>query len=524
MKKPKSPTTIDLNPQFKHALHTMENTQKHVFVTGRAGTGKSTLLSVFRNQTKKRAVVLAPTGVAAVNVQGQTIHSFFGFRPDITASAIKDVSVYGKRKETYKKLETLVIDEVSMVRADLFDCVDEFLRLHGPKRAMPFGGVQLISIGDLYQLPPVVTSREREIFEGHYPGPYFFNSRAFPALKPEFIELEKIYRQSDERFIALLNSIRNNSAGAEELGALNKRHDPDFEPSGERRYIYLTTTNRGAEAINQQKLSELKGKLYRFKGIVRGKFDTHALPTSVELELKIGAQVMLVNNDSAGRWINGTVGAVVDIDYDDEEEVESLQVELEDGEVVSVKPYTWELYDFRYNRESGSIESETLGSFTQYPVMLAWAVTIHKSQGKTFDRVIVDLERGTFAHGQLYVALSRCTTLEGLVLKKPVKKSHIWMDWRVVKFLTGYQYQISDKALSLDDKIALIKKAISEKRELEITYLKAQDEKSRRKITPQTVGKMEYMGKSYIGVEAYCHSRRDTRVFRVDRILEMKVV
>jgi len=431
-------TRIDLNPQFKRALHTMENTRKHVFVTGRAGTGKSTLLQVFRNQTKKRAVVLAPTGVAAVNVQGQTIHSFFGFRPDITVSAIKDISVYGERKATCKKLETLVIDEVSMVRADLFDCVDEFLRLHGPKKELVFGGVQIICIGDLYQLPPVVTSSERAIFEGHYPGPYFFNSRAFSAFKPEFIELEKIYRQSDENFITLLNSIRNNSAGGEELKAINKRYDPLFEPPKQRRYIYLTTTNKGAEAINTKELSKLKGKSYRFKGRINGAFDARTLPTNNELALKIGAQVMLVNNDSSGRWVNGTIGAIIAIKQNDEGEY-YLTLELADGGVVSVHPYTWELYNFRYNKEMGTMESDTVGTFRQYPVMLAWAVTIHKSQGKTFDRVIVDLERGTFAHGQLYVALSRCTTLEGLVLKKPVKKSHILMDWRVVKFLTGYQ-------------------------------------------------------------------------------------
>src|SRR3990167_2212923 len=221
---------IDMNPQFQRALHAMENTKSHVFITGRAGTGKSTLLKVFQNQTKKRAVVLAPTGVAAINIQGQTIHSFFGFRPDITVSILKEIKVFGERKETFKKLEALVIDEVSMVRADLFDCIDEFLRIHGPKKGKPFGGAQIICIGDLYQLPPVVTSREREIFEGHYPGPYFFNSRAFSTLNPEFIELEKIYRQSDENFIALLNSIRNNSIRSEELQKINTRYNPSFEP------------------------------------------------------------------------------------------------------------------------------------------------------------------------------------------------------------------------------------------------------------------------------------------------------
>ena len=427
-----------MNPQFQRALHAMENTKSHVFITGRAGTGKSTLLKVFQNQTKKRAVVLAPTGVAAINIQGQTIHSFFGFRPDITVSILKEIKVFGERKETFKKLEALVIDEVSMVRADLFDCIDEFLRIHGPKKGKPFGGAQIICIGDLYQLPPVVTSREREIFEGHYPGPYFFNSHAFSTLKPEFIELEKIYRQSDENFIALLNSIRNNSIRSEELQKINTRYNPSFEPPKQHRYIYLTTTNKGAEIINIHEISQLKGKAYRFKGRVNGAFDARALPTNIQIEIKTGAQVMLVNNDSAGRWVNGTICTVIAIKKDDDLKT-YLLVELPGGDVVPLYPYTWELYNFRYNKETRTIESDTVGTFTQYPVMLAWAVTIHKSQGKTFDRVIVDLERGTFAHGQLYVALSRCTTLEGLVLKKPVKKSHILMDWRVVKFLTGYQ-------------------------------------------------------------------------------------
>ena len=515
---------IDLNPHFKQALALMEQGDRHVFVTGKAGTGKSTLLQVFRERAKKSLVVLAPTGVAAVNVKGQTIHSFFRFKPDITPASVKDVAVHAKDRETYKKLHALVIDEMSMVRADLMDCIDIFLRLHGTKKRAPFGGVQLISFGDLYQLPPVVTSREREIFAGHYKSPYFFDARVFSELKPEIIELEKIYRQTDDRFISLLNAIRNNTAGVEEIGTLNKRHDPEFEPQKHEQYIYLTTTNAGAEAINARELAKLKGKLYTFQGVARGAFDKSHLPTSENLSLKVGSQVMMVNNDSAGRWINGTIGVIVNVSYDAESENECIEVQLQDGDVEKVSPYTWDLYNFRYNQATREIESDTVGSFTQYPMMLAWAVTIHKSQGKTFEKVIVDIERGTFAHGQLYVALSRCTSFEGLVLKKPIKKGHIWMDWRVVKFLTKYQYAKSEKALSLKDKVKLIERAIAENRDLEITYLKAQDEKSRRVITPKTVGEMEYMGKSYIGTEAYCHTRRDTRVFRVDRILEVRVV
>lgn len=515
---------IELNPQFKQALKLMEQGGENLFITGKAGTGKSTLLQVFRDRAKKPLVVLAPTGVAAVNVKGQTIHSFFGFKPDITPGSVKDVRVRAKNRETYKKLHTIVIDEISMVRADLLDCIDEILRLYGPKRSAPFGGVQMIAFGDLYQLPPVVTSREREIFAGHYKSPYFFDARAFSELKPEIIELEKIYRQTDDRFIGLLNSIRNNSAGDAELSALNKRHNPEFEPGKNDRYVYLTTTNAGAEKINALELAKLSAKLYKLNGIVSGAFNTSHLPTLEQLSVKVGSQIMMINNDSMGRWVNGTIGAITGIFYDDEKEAHCLMVELQNGKTEALFPHTWDLYNFQYNKETREIESDTVGSFTQYPIMLAWAVTIHKSQGKTFDKVVVDLERGTFAHGQLYVALSRCTSFEGLVLKKPVKKSHIWMDWRVVKFLTGYQYAKSDAAVSLKDKVAMIEQAIREGRDLKITYLKAQDEKSRRVITPQTVGEMEYMGKTYIGTEAYCHARCDIRVFRVDRILEMRTV
>jgi ATP-dependent exoDNAse (exonuclease V) alpha subunit len=513
---------IELNPLFKKTLQLMEKTKRNVFVTGRAGTGKSTLLQLFRRTTKKKVIVLAPTGVAAVNVQGQTIHSFFGFKPDITPSGVKKINP--RRKNLYKKLEIVIIDEISMVRADLLDCVNAFLQIHGPKKKQPFGGVQMIFFGDLYQLPPVVTGREREIFKTHYPSPYFFDAHCFADLNMELIELEKVYRQTDQNFIDLLNSIRNNSAQDAELARINARLDANFQFQPDNFYIYLTTTNAMAAKVNQQQLQKLKTKEFYSQGIIKGKFDQKYLPTDIDLKVKIGAQIMMLNNDSQGRWINGTIGKIIDIEEDKESGDDVVIVELSNNEICEVYPYTWEVFEYKFNQMAGEIEAESVGSFAQYPLKLAWAITIHKSQGKTFDKVILDIGRGTFAHGQLYTALSRCVSLEGLVLKQPLYKRHIWMDWRVVNFVTKYQYALSDKKCSLKNKIALIEKAIAGNSILEITYLKSDDVKSKRKIKPQFIGQLEYSGKPFLGIEAFCLMRKQDRVFRVDRILEMQVV
>lgn len=518
-----NPIKIELNDQFKKALNIMENTNKNIFITGRAGTGKSTLLNYFRSITKKKVAVLAPTGVAAVNINGQTIHSFFGFKPDITLSKIK--KIYNEKgKNIYKRIDAIVIDEISMARADLLDCVDKFLRLNGKNKNLPFGGIQMIFIGDLYQLPPVITGKEREIFTKQYQSGYFFSSRVFENLKMEFIELEKIYRQKDQKFINLLNSVRNNSVKAEDLRLLNKRLMPAFKPKENDFYVYLVTTNDFARNINEEYLSRVKGKTYNFEGVVQGDFDQKHLPTDINLSLKIGAQVMLLNNDSRGRWINGSIGKVVDIEENDEDEGYCAWVEFENGRTEAVTPYTWTIFRYIYNSELNSLETETVGSFTQYPMKLAWSLTIHKSQGKTFQKAIIDIGRGTFAHGQMYVALSRCTTLEGLILKKEIKKHHIFIDWRVVQFVTKYQYKISDQKMPLEEKVTRIEKAIEDERKLEIVYLKASDVKSKRIISPSFVGELEYEGKPFLGVEAFCHTRGEDRVFRVDRILQMREV
>lgn len=514
-------TKLDINPEFKKALHLMENGTGPLFITGRAGTGKSTLLNHFRDTTLKNVAILAPTGVAAINVKGQTIHSFFGFKPSVTLHSIKQSSRFDP--ELYRNLDAIIIDEISMVRADLLDCVEKFLRLYGKNKHKSFGGIKMIFIGDLYQLPPVVTSQEKEIFSSHYKSPYFFSAKCFESIKDmELIELEKIYRQQDPAFINLLNSIRNKTTTDDNVDYLNDRLIPGFTPKEEDCFVYLTPMNSEAHKINTERLNKLKTKEYLFEATIKGELGKEYFPTAQFLTLKVGAQVMLINNDTSNRWVNGTMARITEILEPEEEEKDPvIVVQLDDGKMAYVKPHTWEISKFYL--EGGHIRSKVMGSFTQYPLALAWAITIHKSQGKTFRNVILDIGRGAFSAGQVYVALSRCTSYEGLVLLKPILKKHIWINYEIVKFMTRFQYEKSEEKISLNDKIDMIQKALEEGRTLTITYLKANDEKSRRTITPLFVGKMAFKGKEYLGISGFCHKRREERVFRVDRILEMQV-
>lgn len=422
---------VELSGDFRRALSAMEGA-RNLFITGEAGTGKSTLLAYFRRTTGKNVAVLAPTGVAALNVKGQTIHSFFRFKPDITPDTVRKLSFYAARK--YRSIDTIVIDEISMVRADLLDCVDRFLRLNARDRTKPFGGVQMVFLGDLYQLPPVVTEGEKEIFKGHYRSQYFFDSRAFERLSFGFIELRTHYRQKDARTIELFDAIRNNTFTDVHLAELNARYDPSFVPRDSDLYVTLTTTNRLADAINGRRLAQLAGKEYAYSAHSSGKLDKRALPADERLVLKENAQVMMLNNDPEKRWVNGSIGRVVSVNRVPGEN-DVIVVEFADKTQAVVVPYSWKLFKFSYDTAAGRLMSEPMGGFVQYPMTLAWAVTIHKSQGKTFDRVIIDLGEGTFAHGQLYVALSRCTTLGGIVLRKRIERRHVMVDQRIVDFL-----------------------------------------------------------------------------------------
>ncbi len=457
--------------------------------------------------------------MAALNVGGQTIHSFFRFKPDVTPeSARKRIRA---NAGIYQKLDAIVIDEVSMVRADLLDCVDAFLRLNGPEPDSPFGGLQMIFIGDLYQLPPVVTSAEKMLFKTLYLSPYFFSALAFRGLDIEFVELEKIYRQQDGRFIHLLNAIRNRTVTEEDLELLNSRYDPAFEPPADEYYIHLTSTNDLANRYNEEQLKKLKGRTWTSSGILEGEFGKEYLPTAVALKLKKGAQVMMLNNDFGNRWVNGTIGKVSGFTKDSEGSP-IVKVRLNDGQQVEVAPYTWEI--FRFFLKDGNLDSEAMGMFTQFPLRLAFAVTIHKSQGKTFERVIIDVGNGTFAPGQMYVALSRCTSLEGIILRKTLQKRHILLDWAVVRFLTRSQYDQAARTLSRDDKIRILEAAIRDESLLQMVYLKGSDVRSQRTVKPLCLGEMEYAGHAFPGLEAWCLTRRGKRVFNVDRILSLQPV
>ena len=514
---------IEINADFEEAIKKMEDENTNLFITGKAGAGKSTLLSYFCKNTKKEYAVLAPTGVAALNVKGQTIHRFFNFYVDITPTKIQKGEVKPKEdnEKLYKNIKTIIIDEVSMLRADLLDCIDIFLKHYGPSPGERFGGVQMIFIGDLYQLPPVVIGKEAELFNKHYQSPYFFSSHAFENFEIEVIELDKIYRQKDINFINLLNKIRNNSVESNDIELLNTRHIGNYKPEESKFFINLTSTNSKADEINKEYLSKLKGKAYKSTAEILGDFDKSSYPTSVELEYKLGSQIMLLNNDSNDRWVNGTI-ATIEKKKKDEEGREYLVIRLIDKKkYYNIAPYKWEIS--RYYFDGIKIESEVVGSFVQYPFRLAWAITIHKSQGKTFDNVIIDIGRGVFATGQMYVALSRCTSFEGVILKTPIKKNHIRTDYRIFSFLTKHQYQKSEKTLFLEDKITIINQAIKEEKKLEIIYLKANDTKSKRIISPYSVKNEKFKGKSFIGIKAYCHNRFEERMFRVDRILKLNI-
>ncbi|MEM6964795.1 MAG: DEAD/DEAH box helicase [Bacteroidota bacterium] len=419
---------LQLSGDFKAALDLLEKTNTNVFVTGRAGTGKSTLLQLFRNTTKKKTVVLAPTGIAALNVQGMTIHSFFRFpAKPISRSEVKRV----RYKKLYQKIEAIIIDEISMVRADMLDNIDAFMRLNGNQPSLPFGGVQMIFFGDLFQLPPVVSSNaERQLFQTFYDSPYFFSAKIFEnGFRMEMLELHKTYRQNSRHFIRLLDAVRLNHADYDDLEDLNERYFPDFQ--SEDFYITLSPRNVTVDAINNRALKKLDTEERSYLAKIYGSFDQRRFPTEPLLKLKVGAQVMFVKNDPNQKFVNGTIGIVTKL------EPEAIAVAVEDElggqKIIEVEQLDWEILKYQIN-EKNEIETDVVGSFSQYPLRLAWAVTIHKSQGKTFDKVIIDMGKGAFESGQTYVALSRCRTLQGIVLKREITPRDVMTDDRIVEF------------------------------------------------------------------------------------------
>ena len=434
---------MTINDEMQRAERIVEQTGTHLFLTGRAGTGKTTFLKRLCESTSKRLVVLAPTGIAAINAGGSTIHSFFqfAFGPYLPNNSYgrEDYKMSKNKIKLIRSLDLIVIDEISMVRADLLDHIDSHLRHYRRNYSTPFGGVQLLMIGDLQQLSPVAKEDEWNLLKTEYETPYFFSSKALQQTNYVTIELQQVFRQTDNHFLELLGRVRNNAADTLVLNELNKRYIPDFKPKESEGYIHLVTHNHIARRINEERLSQLETETYEFRAFVEGNFPEASYPTDETLRLKRGAQVMFVKNDPDHCYYNGSIGHIVEIDS----EGFSVKLHNDDETVIDVCMEQWDNNKYVLNERSKEIEEVIDGAFRQYPVKLAWAITIHKSQGLTFDRAIIDAH-AAFAHGQTYVALSRLRTLEGLVLSTPLPPHAIINDACVERFTNDIRQHVPD--------------------------------------------------------------------------------
>lgn len=439
---------IDLdNTEFQNAWKLISYTRQSVFLTGKAGSGKSTFLKYIRDNTRKKHVVLAPTGIAAVNVGGVTLHSFFRIPfkpllpddPDFAISRLRSRMKYPKNlQKVIKELDLIIIDEISMVRADIIDFIDKILRVYGGNMREPFGGKQLLLVGDIFQLEPVVTADMRDLLRKFYPNSYFFSARVFQELNIVPIELRKIYRQNDADFISMLDRIRMGNILESDLHKLNGRFSADSNLCDDSRMVMTLATRRDmVDAINESHLDRLETPEVVYDGAIKGEFPENSLPTAMELTIKAGAQIVFIKNDRERRWVNGTIGKVIHTDED------VIEVELESGETHAVERALWENIQYEYDEKSKRVIEKQIGSFIQFPIKLAWALTVHKSQGLTFNNVVIDMGNGAFSSGQTYVALSRCRSLDGIELRNAITPRDVFVNPALIEFSQTFNDEVT---------------------------------------------------------------------------------